>query len=105
MHNSISILKYSGKCCVVTGDTKPIKDLLKQQGGKFNAHLTHPVTSAPLMGWVFSLARQNALEHILIANGVHFDRVTPSNFNDQTASHFMPCPSEIAPDFAKSDNT
>ena len=105
MNNTISILKYSERSCVVTGDSKPIKDLLKSQGGKFNARLTHPVTKAPLMGWVFSIARQNALESVLIANGVKFDRVTPSNFNDKNAEQFINCPSENEPDFCKSDNT
>lgn len=44
---SISIVHYSDKCVVVTGDTKPHKSTLKSLGGKFNPWLKCGE------GWVF----------------------------------------------------
>ena len=86
--NKVEIIKYSERAIVVAGDTKPIKEMLKQQGGKFNARLKHPVTQLPLVGWIFSASRLSALEMILAGNNVKYDRLTPSNFNDKTAHHF-----------------
>ena len=44
-------VKYSEKCIAVFGDTKPIKDSLKELGGKFNMNLTHNGEKKP--GWIF----------------------------------------------------
>lgn len=43
----INIVAYSDKAIVVTGDTKPIKDKLKELGGSFNPRLSCGA------GWVF----------------------------------------------------
>ena len=44
----LKIIDYSEKSFVVTGNTKPIKDTLKDLGGKFNFRLSCGA------GWVFS---------------------------------------------------
>ena len=95
---TIQILKYSEKAIVVTGDTKPIKDLLKGAGGKFNARLTCPITKRGLCGWIFSRNRQDALEQLLRGNNIEFDRVTPSGLTDKTIQDYIPDPAEIVSD-------
>ncbi len=45
---SVEILDYSEKAFAVVGDTKPIKDILKNLGGKWNSHLKCGA------GWIFS---------------------------------------------------
>ncbi len=50
----VTILQYSPKAIVATGNTKPIKDRLKALGGAWNARLKHPITGEPLMGWIFT---------------------------------------------------
>lgn len=45
---TVNIIDYSEKAIAVIGDTKPIKDLLKQLGGRFNFRLS----CGP--GWIFS---------------------------------------------------
>jgi len=95
---TIQIVKYSEKAIVVTGDTKPIKDLLKQAGGKFNARLTNPATKRTLVGWIFSKARQNDLESLLSGNGVKFSNEMPANINSQTVRDYIQDPAEIEAD-------
>jgi len=51
---NVTILTYSSKAIVVTGNTKPIKDRLKSIGGCWNARLKHPSTGEQLMGWIFT---------------------------------------------------
>lgn len=45
---SLRIVDYSEKAVAVVGDTKPIKDILRKLGGRFNSRLTCGA------GWVFS---------------------------------------------------
>jgi hypothetical protein len=98
----IQILKYSEKAIVVTGDTKPIKDLLKSAGGKFNGRLTCPITKRSICGWIFSRNRQDSLEQLLRGNGVDFDRVIPSG---QTNADYIADPAEIdADNFCQRNN-
>ena len=40
----LKLTDYSEKTFIITGDTKPIKDKLKQLGGRWNPYLT---------GWIF----------------------------------------------------
>ena len=47
----LKIIDYSEKSFVVIGDTKPIKEKLKELGGRFNSRLTCGA------GWVFSKTR------------------------------------------------
>lgn len=102
---NIFITKYSEKAIIVTGDTKPIKDLLRSAGGSFNPRLTHPVTHQKIVGWVFSKARETELTRLLSGNDIKFDRVTPSDFNESTARDFIQDPAEIdADNFCQRNN-
>jgi hypothetical protein len=52
----IQIIQYSEKSIAVIGDTKPIKDKLKELGGSFNFRLTCGA------GWIFPISKLNALQ-------------------------------------------
>lgn len=52
----IQIIQYSEKSIAVIGDTKPIKDKLKELGGSFNFRLTCGA------GWIFPMSKLNALQ-------------------------------------------
>lgn len=58
---NIEILDYSDRAVAVFGETKPVKDLLKQLGGRFNPGLTHPQTGQRVAGWVFSIKNKEAI--------------------------------------------
>lgn len=60
--NTIKSVDYSEKAFAVYGDTKSVKDMLKTLGGKFNPHLTHPVTGDKLVGWIFSKKRWDSVK-------------------------------------------
>jgi len=51
----IDIIKYSDKAIAVIGDTKPIKDILRSFGGRFNPRLTCGA------GWVFSARKEKEI--------------------------------------------
>jgi hypothetical protein len=59
LDDEIKIIKYSDKCIAVIGDTKPIKDKLKELGGKFNFKLT----CGP--GWIFTLKKEEELKKLI----------------------------------------
>jgi hypothetical protein len=102
---NVQIIKYSEKAIVVIGDTKPIKDVLKGAGGKFNARLTHPITHKPLMGWIFARTKESVISGLLSANNVKVDRVTPDNINDQNVNDYIQDPAEIdADNFCQRNN-
>ncbi len=50
----VIIKNYSDKAVIVSGDTKPVKDQLKTQGGRFNPRLKDPETGQQVCGWIFS---------------------------------------------------
>lgn len=56
----IQIVDYSEKAFAVIGETKPIKDGLKNLGGKFNFRLTCGA------GWIFSKTKLEAVKAFLI---------------------------------------
>ena len=58
------IVDYSEKALAVFGDTRPIKDLLKALGGRFNPKLTHEGTKKA--GWIFSKSKEQELNNLLI---------------------------------------
>lgn len=58
---TVQIIDYSEKAIAVIGDTRPIKDKLKDLGGKFNPRLSCGA------GWIFSKTRLNALQAALSA--------------------------------------
>jgi len=52
----IHIIQYSEKSIAVIGDTKPIKEKLKELGGSFNFRLSCGA------GWIFPMSKLNALQ-------------------------------------------
>lgn len=55
----VKIIRYSEKAIAVIGDTKPIKDKLKQLGGKFNFRLSCGA------GWIFPSNKLEAIQSAL----------------------------------------
>jgi hypothetical protein len=58
------IVDYSDKAIAVFGDTKPVKDLLKTLGGRFNPKLTHE--GQKQAGWIFSKSKEQDVRNLLI---------------------------------------
>jgi len=52
-NSDIRIVEYSEKSFAIIGNTKPIKDILLQLGGKYNRYLTVGI------GWIFSNKKKN----------------------------------------------
>ena len=69
----VTILKYSEKSIVVTGNTKPIKNQLKMAGGAWNARLSNPTTGERMMGWIFAKHRQDKVR--LLCEKAHKQRL------------------------------
>jgi hypothetical protein len=63
INGSFQIVDYSEKAIAVFGDTKPIKDHLKQLGGRFNPFLNF--NNSKTAGWVFSKLKRNEVETLL----------------------------------------
>lgn len=61
---SFKIVDYSEKAFAVVGDTREIKDTLKQHGGRFNPSLT--VGGSKCAGWIFSKKNLDAVRLALI---------------------------------------
>lgn len=59
--SEIQIIDYSEKAIAVIGDTKPIKEKLKELGGKFNFRLSCGA------GWIFPKSKLNEIEKLLTA--------------------------------------
>ena len=57
----LQLVNYSEKAIALIGDTKAIKDLLKQLGGRFNSHLSCGA------GWIFSKKAEGKLRAALVA--------------------------------------
>lgn len=62
---SFKIVDYSEKAFAVVGDTRAIKDTLKQHGGRFNSSLT--VGGSKVAGWIFSKKSIDAVRNALRA--------------------------------------
>ena len=60
-----TIVDYSEKAFAVVGDTREIKDTLKQHGGRFNSSLT--VDGSKVAGWIFSKKSIDAVRNALRA--------------------------------------
>jgi hypothetical protein len=54
--DQVKISDYSDKAIVVTGETKPIKDVLRAMGGRFNFRLRGGA------GWIFSKTKRATVE-------------------------------------------
>ena len=62
--SGFKIVNYSDKSVAVFGDTKPIKDQLKQMGGRFNPFLVNPDTGQKESGWVFPVSKLAELKSL-----------------------------------------
>lgn len=62
---AFKIVDYSEKAFAVVGDTRAIKDTLKQHGGRFNSSLT--VGGSKVAGWIFSKKSIDAVRNALRA--------------------------------------
>lgn len=62
---AFKIVDYSEKAFAVVGDTRAIKDTLKQNGGRFNPSLT--VGGSKCAGWIFSKKSIDAVRNALRA--------------------------------------
>lgn len=80
INGSFQIIDYSEKAIAVFGDTKPIKDQLKDLGGRFNPYLTHEGNKKP--GWVFSKIHKEQIESFL-TNAAHSEHTEQKNFNKE----------------------
>jgi len=60
---TLKAIQYTERCIAVIGDTKPLKDQLKQAGGKFNPYLK--VNGSTVAGWVFSVNRKDQIAGII----------------------------------------
>jgi hypothetical protein len=89
----VQIVNYSSRAFVVTGDTKPIKDVLKIAGGRFNGRLSTP-TGKIYCGWVFSNVRRTSLEALLTGNGIKFTTSLPENINADNVREYQRDPDE-----------
>lgn len=73
-NNSITITNYTEKSILVKGDTKPIKDKLKEIGGRYNQTLG---------GWIFSKTKKSNVEDILAnkleTNEINFEKKQVEN--------------------------
>ena len=61
---AFELVNYSEKAFAVVGDTREIKDLLKENGGRFNPALT--VNGVKCAGWIFSKKSLQAVRLALI---------------------------------------
>ena len=59
MNNTTKIVEYSEKAIAVYGETKPIKDKLKELGGRYNPNLKDG------KGWIFSKAKREAVQQMI----------------------------------------
>jgi len=57
--DNIYVKDYSDKSFVVYGNTKPIKDQLKELGGKFNMRLK--ISEITVVGWIFPKTKKEAV--------------------------------------------
>lgn len=62
--DDIEIVEYSEKSIAVFGNTKPIKDVLNDLGGKFNWYLNYNGGKKP--GWIFSKKNEVELRRVVL---------------------------------------
>jgi hypothetical protein len=61
----VHVCDYSDKSFVVYGETKPIKNVLKALGGRFNAFLRPNNSETCVPGWVFPIKCREAVEEAI----------------------------------------
>lgn len=63
MDESVKLVDYSEKALAFFGNTKPLKDKLKELGGRFNPFLQHD--GERMAGWIFPKSKESELIAIL----------------------------------------
>jgi hypothetical protein len=63
--NTLVAKIYSPKSIVITGDTKPVKEIIKSYGGTFNKFLTDPDTKEKVIGWIVPMTKADACKAAL----------------------------------------
>lgn len=106
MEQTIFIFNYSPKAIVVVGDTRPIKGLLKNAGGKYNARLTDLRTGNKFGGWIYSAGRLASLQAMLQGGGVRYTMDRPSDLSSLSSGRdYIQDPAEIdADNFCQRNN-
>jgi len=61
--SSVYMVDYSDRSFAVFGDTKPIKEELKELGGRFNKYLKHDGLTK--VGWIFPLKARANVEELI----------------------------------------
>lgn len=62
-NNGLRLVKYSEKAYALFGETKPLKDKLKEIGGKFNPYLKE--NGQTQKGWIFSAKKLEQLKELV----------------------------------------
>lgn len=62
-NNGLRLVKYSEKAYAIFGETRPLKDKLKEIGGKFNPYLKENGEKSP--GWIFSAKKLDQLKELV----------------------------------------
>ena len=94
----VSIVQYSDKSIAVLGDTKPIKDKLKQLGGRFNASLKVGTSGATSAGWIFPSTQREAVSAALSSETVVAAPSTlPSSSSAAPSTGIVTAPAAAAP--------
>lgn len=61
--SDLEVVDYSEKAVAIFGNTKPIKDQLKELGGRFNPRLNH--NGGKSAGWVFPMRKKDEILKLL----------------------------------------
>jgi hypothetical protein len=62
-NNGLRLIKYSDKAYALFGETKPLRNQLKEIGGKFNPYLKENGEKSP--GWIFSAKKLDLLTELV----------------------------------------
>jgi len=66
----MELLDYTDKSFIILGEkTKELKDKLKDLGGRYNPHLTHPESKEKIAAWIFSKKNKEKLEEFVNTGG------------------------------------
>jgi flavodoxin len=87
---SVQIVEYSDRSIAVFGDTKTIKEELKELGGRFNKYLKHDGETKA--GWIFPLKDRADVEELIVKLNCEADQAqkpptTSSEDLKPSASH------------------
>lgn len=79
-----TLVDYTPRSFLVTGDTEPIKEHLKNLGGKFNWFEVHKGTGQRVPGWVYSKTRLASVERFLQTGAYPNQDATYRRISSQT---------------------